>query len=237
MGHEDSTLAAICGLLIATPYGGLGTDEARSALDRLPDFDHTAAGLPRIIDAVRDGQRWNALELIESLAATWPATRRNLVGLELVLGDPPLPADLEVDQTVYLRRVDVCLEALQTEYSADEALAATVDIPQTLAEESKSTTLFILGSEGLAQAFDLILESQAWVSGGYVPYAGDAVRWGQRKLDTVNDDEILWALATDLARLNMRMAAGDVDNVRAYGRLPDRGHPRHEHEPRTRWQP
>lgn len=218
MAPHNEALAGALALFVSMPFGGLEGEGAMAFLESSPGIPTLLAAAPSLKDDLTSGRQWRVLEALEGAARELTPLERHLVGIELVVGDDFVPQDYEfADGSLYWRRVDVALEALGSEFTSDAVIEALVDVASHLAEESKSTFASLLTGQGLIDVLEIAHESQVYLTGIYVPYAGDALRWGQRQLGTFTDEALAMALAADYVRLQALIEMGDVAPVREYG--------------------
>jgi hypothetical protein len=207
-------------LVICAPYGGLNTPNAGLVLtDGSEVLRPLTDSFPRVIELLRQGASWEALGCLAGFTEAWTQDDRDYAGLELVLGDGFIPdPDTIDDYALYWRRVDTALEAIGSGFAAHEVMNGTWALAGELLESAKSSTRALLTSEGLGDFLTIAHDTQSWATGVWIPGVDQAIRWGQRKLDHVGDEELAFALASDVIRLRYLASGGTLEPVRAYGK-------------------
>lgn len=218
MEPRQEALAGLLALYVSIPYNGLSTTDAENFIETSPGIAGLRELSPSMLSLLKSGNSWELLGELARLADMLSQEQRDYIGLEIVVGDDFIPTGTTIeDSALYWRRVDVALTAVGAGFAAAEVVEAVTDHAMHLAEESKSVLASMITSAGLIDAAEIVHESQAYVTGVYIPFAGDALRWGQRHLGTFTDDALSLALAADYLRLAMLMDMGRVDSVREYG--------------------
>ena len=174
---------------------------------------------PGSLNSLAEAHPWEALAIAGETASHWSLVRRDLLGIEVIVGNPFITADGDeiTDYALHNRRIDAVLEALQTTFAVSEALAALNSLTSDLIEAGKSKTKKALTSTWLAEGVSAVHETQVWFTGIYVPGLDSAIRWGQTKLDTVSNEDLASGLAEDLMRAYTCAGHEDLGPVRNFG--------------------
>jgi hypothetical protein len=219
LGPEEAAVTALAALYVSAPFGGLDTEMAKATLSS-PSFSAPlSTSIPDAGSLLASGQQWRLLERMALAVSVWTPERRDVVAIELVLRDSFVPDSAEVDPGLYRRRMDVALESLQSQFVASAVHELAREEANWLAQESKSGLKTVLTSEEVIDYGEILHRAQSSLTGVYIPFVADGLRWGQRKLDKVSDEALLLALASDVVRLKFRTSIGDVEAVRSYGQL------------------
>lgn len=219
LAPEEAAFVALCKFYVALPYGGLGNELMLSSLTS-PDFLRPMSEyIPNASTLVREDRPWTLLSEIARTTATMSQDRRDAIAIEVVLGEDFISGELEMDQALYWRRVDVALEALGSLYSAHEIIDFVLESAERLAEESHTPLLNVLTSSDIADLAEIAHETQMYFTGIYIPGADEALRWGQRQIAGLRNEELILTVAADVARLKHREVTGDLDSIRRYGEL------------------